>query len=178
MDADSRSLLALGCVFAPLSLVAIGGGPAVIAEMQHQSLAHGWLTQQEFTELFAISRVAPGPGALLAPLIGWKAAGWLGVFVVSLAFFVPSSILVYGAVRVWDRWRGSAWQRAVEAGLAPIMIGLVFASAYAVLRSEDDYAAVWAIAVFVAACRLALPKLHPLVLIGFSATAFPLLNGT
>jgi chromate transporter len=178
MDADSRSLLALVLAFAPLSLVSVGGGPAVIAEMQHQSLAHGWMTQQEFTALFAISRVAPGPGALLAPLIGWKAAGWLGVSVVSLAFFVPSSILVYGAVRVWDRWRGSAWQRAVEAGLAPIMIGLVFASAYAVLRSEANYAAVWAIALFVAACRFALPKLHPLVLIGLSAAAFPLLNGT
>jgi chromate transporter len=178
MDADSRSLLGLVLAFGPLSLVSIGGGPAVIAEMQHQSLAHGWMTQQEFTALFAVSRVAPGPGALLAPLIGWKAAGWLGVSVVSLAFFVPSSILVYGAVRVCDRWRGSAWQRALEAGLAPIMIGLVFASAYAVLRSEADYAAVWAIALFVAACRLALPKLHPLVLIGLSAAAFPLLNGT
>jgi chromate transporter len=118
------------------------------------------------------------PGALLAPLIGCKAAGGLGMLVVSLAFFVPSSILVYGAMRVWDRWRGSAWHWAVETGLAPIMIGLVFASAYAVLRSEANYAAVWAIAVFVAACRLALPKLHPFVLIGLSVTAVPLLNGT
>ena len=73
---DSKTFLALLLVFAPLSLVSIGGGASVLAEMQHQSVVvHGWVTQHEFAELFAISRVAPGPGALLATLIGWQAAG-------------------------------------------------------------------------------------------------------
>jgi chromate transporter len=177
MEAHSRSLFALIFVFAPLSLVSIGGGPAVIAEMQHQSLALGWTTQQEFTGLFAISRVAPGPGALLAPMIGWKVAGWLGALAVSLAFFVPSSLLIYGVARLWNRSRGSTWQRAVEIGLAPIMIGLVLASAYAVLRLEANNMAVWVIALLVATCRLTVPNLHPIVLIGLGAAAFPLLNG-
>jgi chromate transporter len=35
---DSRTLVALVFVFAPLSLVSIGGGPAVFAEMQHQAV--------------------------------------------------------------------------------------------------------------------------------------------
>ena len=177
MDAPSGSLWALISVFAPLSLVSIGGGPAVIAEMQQQSLAHQWMTQGEFTDLFAISRMAPGPGALLAPMIGWKAAGWLGALTVSLAFFLPSSILVYGVARVWDRWRERTWQRAVEGALAPIVIGLVLASAYAILQSAANSMAAWAIGILVATCRLTMPNLHPLALIGFSAVAFPLLNG-
>src|SRR5260370_34100513 len=101
MSEDSRTLAALVISFAPLSLVSIGGGPSVFAEMQHQAVVvHGWMTQREFADLFAISRAAPGPGALLATLIGWQVAGWLGALVVSLAFFLPSSLLLYGAARI------------------------------------------------------------------------------
>jgi chromate transport protein ChrA len=40
---------------------------------------------------------APGPGALLTTLIGWKTAGFTGAVIASLALFVPSSLLSYGA---------------------------------------------------------------------------------
>jgi chromate transporter len=116
-------------VFAPLSLVSFGGGASVFAEMQHQAVVvHGWVSQREFENLFAISRAAPGPGALLTTLIGWEAAGWAGALVVSLAFFLPSSILIYVVAHFWNRWRGSAWHAAVENGFAPIAAGLVLAS--------------------------------------------------
>jgi chromate transporter len=164
-------------IFAPLSVVSIGGGPSVIAEMQHQSVvAHGWVTQREFADLFAISRAAPGPGALLAPMIGWKAAGWPGVFVVSLAFFFPSGIFVYGASRVWDGWRGSPLVKAIELGLGPIAMGLILAGAYSILRSEPQNAAGWATALLIAACRITIPSLHPLLMIAVGAAAFPLFN--
>ena len=59
-------LLALFLVFAPLSLVSIGGGTSIFAEMQRQTVSvHGWLTDAQFTDLFAISRAAPGPGSLI-----------------------------------------------------------------------------------------------------------------
>src|SRR5262249_7564877 len=133
---DSRTLVALLFVFVPLSLVSIGGGPAVFAEMQHQAVTvHGWVTQRQFVDLFAISRAAPGPGALLATLIGWQAAGWLGALVVSLAFFLPSSIVVYVAACFWNRLRGSAWHRAVEDGFVPIAAGVVLPGALAILQS-------------------------------------------
>lgn len=176
MGPDGRTLEALVFVFLPLSLVSIGGGPSVIAGMQHQSLANGWTSQSEFADLFAISRAAPGPGALLAPLIGWQAAGWLGAIVVSLAFFVPSSMLVYGVARVGQRWRGSPWLRAIELGLAPITVGLVLAGGYAILRFESLYGAGWIIALLVAVCRLRFRNLHPLVLIALGAAIFPLFN--
>jgi chromate transporter len=173
MMQDDKTLAALVLVFAPLSLVSIGGGPSVLAEMQHQAVVvHGWMTQREFADLFAISRAAPGPGALLATLIGWKAAGWLGAFVVSLAFFLPSSLVVYGAARFWNRWRGSDWHTAIEVGFAPVAAGLVLAGAFVILQSESSGLLAWATAVAVAACRISRPKLHPLILLGIGAVAF------
>jgi len=63
---DSKTLTALAVAFAPLSIVSIGGGASVFAELQRQAVdVHSWVTQGEFAALFAISRAAPGPGALL-----------------------------------------------------------------------------------------------------------------
>jgi chromate transporter len=69
-----RTLLA---VFAPLSLLTIGGGQSVVADIQRQVVdVHHWMTAREFVDLFAISRMTPGPGSLLATLIGWHVAGF------------------------------------------------------------------------------------------------------
>jgi chromate transporter len=170
---DSKTFLALLLVFAPLSLVSIGGGASVLAEMQHQSVVvHGWVTQHEFAELFAISRVAPGPGALLATLIGWQAAGWLGVLVVSLSYFLPSSVVVYVAAHFWNRWRGSALHAAVEEGFAPISAGLILAGAFAVLDTGGSGLLPWGTALGVAVGRFWRPNLHPLILLGLGTAVF------
>jgi len=170
---DRGALVALTLVFAPLSLVSIGGGPAVLAEMQHQAVVvHNWVTQREFGDLFAISRAAPGPGALLATLIGWQAAGWLGVLVVSFAYFLPSSMLIYVAAHFWNRWRGSSWHAAIEEGFAPIAAGLVLAGAVAVLDSGSTGLLAWGTALGVAVCRLWRPNLHPLILLGLGTAVF------
>ena len=173
MPADDKTLLTLALMFAPLSLVSVGGGPSAIAEMQHQAVVvHQWMSRREFADLFAIARAAPGPGTLLATLIGFSAAGWLGALVVSLAFFLPSSLLVYATVSIFNRWRGSRWHAAVEAGLAPIAVGLVLAGALVVLAAGGAGALGWAIALAVAVCRLWRPNIHPLVLIGLGAAVF------
>ena len=173
--ADEKSLLTLALVFAPLSLVSIGGGAAAIAEMQHQAVVvHHWMTQREFADLFAIARAAPGPGTLLATLIGFSVAGWVGALIVSLAFFLPSACLAFAAATVFNRWRGSAWHRAIEAGLAPIAVGLALAGAVAILNIGRSGLAAWGVAFAVAAGRLWRPNLHPLILIGVGATIFAL----
>jgi chromate transporter len=170
---DSKTLAALAVVFAPLSLVSIGGGASVFAEMQHQAVdVHSWVTPREFEALFAISRAAPGPGALLTTLIGWQAAGWSGALLVSLAFFLPSSVLIYLAAYFWNRRRGSAWHAAVENGFVPIAAGLVLASGVAIMQSAGNDPIAWATAGGVAAGRLWRPNIHPLIWFGVGVILF------
>lgn len=131
-------LVALLVVFAPLSLSSFGGGQAIIAAVNHQTVAvHHWLTHQQFTDLFALSRAAPGPSTLIAALIGWQVAGIWGALVATLAIFVPSSILFVGVTRLWIRYQGSRWTTAVTHGLAPVTVGLIFAGALAVVQSAQ-----------------------------------------
>ena len=133
MDSKLFSLLV---VFAPLSLMSFGGGQAVIADIQYQTvMAHGWLTNQEFTDLFAISRASPGPSTLIVALIGWQVYGFTGAVTAVLAIYIPSSIVVYGAASWWHRNQKSPWRMAIERGLGPIAVGLVFAGVLAVFRA-------------------------------------------
>jgi chromate transporter len=74
---DDNILLRLLVVFAPLSLLSLGGGQAIVAEIHAQSVEiNHWVTNQQFANLYAISRAAPGPSTLIAALIGWRAGGF------------------------------------------------------------------------------------------------------
>lgn len=132
---DSR-LLGLFLVFAPLSLMSFGGGQAIIADMQHQTVdIQHWMSGRDFVDIFAISRAAPGPSTLIAALIGWHVGGLLGAAIAAIAIYLPSSLIVYAAVRWWHASADSAWRGILQRGLAPIAVGLVFAGALAVLEA-------------------------------------------
>src|SRR5882724_12005855 len=153
-------------VFAPLSLLSIGGGQSVIADMNKQVVDfHHWASQAEFVDLFAISRAAPGPGSLLVTLIGWRVAGFWGAVVASLALFLPAASLAFFVARIWNRHQGRAWHRACERGLAPVATGLLLASAFTILRSSSGNWSLWAIALVAAAVFILRPSLNPLVVL-------------
>jgi len=175
MPDDFRTLLALVLVFVPLSLLSIGGGASLLADMEHQSVAvHGWTTPREFADLFALSRAAPGPGTMLSALIGWKAAAWGGAVTATAALYLPSSLLVYSAARLWGRWRGSVWHTAVERGLAPVAAGLILSGGIAVLRVSPGGWAIWAGTIITTVLLLRWPRLHPLALFAAGGALFGL----
>src|SRR2546423_15169509 len=104
MRGSGDTLIALGLVFAPLSLLSFGGGNAVIADIAQQAIqVQGWTSEREFADLFALSRAAPGPGSNVAALIGWRAAGIGGAAVAAIAFLWPSAALGLASARVWGR---------------------------------------------------------------------------
>jgi len=175
-DLPSGSLLTLFAVFAPLSLLSFGGSNAVIADIAHRSIALHWTSAREFADLFALSRAAPGPGSMLCALIGWKVGGIVGALVATVAFYLPSSLLLFAAAKVCGRWRGSAWHQAVEQGMAPIAAGLFLSGGVAVLRASPAGLAVWIAAGATTAALLYWPKLHPAALLVAGGAAFGLID--
>ena len=172
---DSR-LLGLVLVFAPLSLFSFGGGQAIIADMQHQVVdVQHWMTDREFVDLFALSRAAPGPSTLIAALIGWHLAGFAGAFIGTLAMYAPSSIVMYTAVRWWHARADSPWRGALQRGLAPIAMGLVFAGAVTVMGAAHGSPLQLVTAVLVAGCLL-YTKIGPYPLMAVAAIGFGALH--
>jgi chromate transporter len=155
-------LVALVVVFIPLSLLSIGGGPSILAGIQNAVVVRRWMSERDFLDLFAIARAAPGPGVLLATLVGWKVAGIPGAIVASLALFVPSSLLYYWVARYWHTHRGKLWHSALEDGLRPVAAALILAGALVILRASGWDYALWAITAASTAILLCWPKLNPL----------------
>ena len=140
------TLRALATTFTTLSLVSIGGANATLPEIHRQVVAGlGWMDDQTFAHLFAISQIAPGPNILVVSLIGWHVAGLAGLAVATVAILLPSSILAFVAGRVVARWDESVWVRIVKAGLVPIAIGLILASGVVAARANDRTIVTYAI---------------------------------
>ncbi len=128
-------LLNLAWVFMLLAILAVGGGTAVLPEMQHMTVDQfHWITNSQFRDVYSLGQVAPGPNMLMVLLIGHKMAGAMGALVVGLAFFLPDCILTLVANRLWVRFEGSPWRTAVQHGMAPLAIGLMLAGTFAIAR--------------------------------------------
>lgn len=140
------SPLALFVAFAPLSLMAFGGGLSIIGDIQRIAVTHGWLSPQTVMEILAISRVAPGPSTLMVTLMGWHIGGLAASLAASVAIFAPSSLLMYAAARLWHRNKSVFWQKAIARGLAPIAAALFFGAIVRLLNHASDAAVAWLIA--------------------------------
>lgn len=164
-------LLALAAVFAPLSLLAFGGGASIFAEMQRQAVSvHGWMTDAQFGALFALSRAAPGPGTLVAALVGWHVAGVFGALAAALALYVPSSALLYAVGLWWRRARHSPVRRIVERGLEPVAVGLIFAGSWRVMQGAQAGWAEYAVAL--GALLLSLRRVSPYAVLGLAGLIY------
>jgi chromate transporter len=128
----------LGLHFAILSLMAVGGVNATMPEIHSQVVeATGWMTSREFAELYAVAQAAPGPNMMVATVIGWRVAGGWGALVATLAMCTPSSIGVYFAQGWWRRVENKPWRAWVQAGVAPVVIGLVGSTGYLLAKGAD-----------------------------------------
>ena len=127
----------IAAMFGVLSLLAFGGGAAVLPDMLRQAVeVHHWVTSREFLDMFAVSRAIP-PGSMIVVLIGQKAAGVAGGVVALLAMFGPSSLLAFALAKLWHRAGRAVWRETLERALAPVSIGVTIASGIALARSTE-----------------------------------------
>ena len=129
-------LIHLAWTFALLSILAVGGGTAVLPEMQ-TILAHQFgIDHTQFVHIYSIGQLAPGPNMLMVLVIGYQIAGLIGAGVVLLSFFLPSSLMCFYMGRLWNHFGESPWRRSIQNALEPISIGLMSSGVYAVAKAS------------------------------------------
>ena len=130
-----------------LSLLAVGGAITLAPDLHRWLVSEqGWLTEAQFNQSMALAQAAPGPNVLFVAMTGWTvglhAAGpgasvwWatllagFGALICLLGVMVPSSILTLLATRWCQRHREHLGVQAFRQGLAPIVVGLLLATAW------------------------------------------------
>jgi chromate transporter len=128
--------LALFSHFLLLSLLSIGGAITVVPDMHRVMVEQmGLLTDAQFNASIAIAQASPGPNVLFVAVMGYQAAGLSGAAVMLVGIMLPSTTLAFAVAR-WGHARRD-WHavQAFKAGMAPIVIALMFATGW-ILSAE------------------------------------------
>ncbi|MBO5961191.1 MAG: chromate transporter [Paludibacteraceae bacterium] len=152
--------------FFKIGLFGFGGGYAILSLIQHEIEHYGWMTQQEFTDIIAISQMTPGPiGINSATYVGYTASGSvLGAMVATFAIVLPSFMIMLVLCRLYLRLKGNAYIEGAFVGLRPVVVGLI-ASAALLLMNTDNFIDYKSYILFALALIGMFFKVHPILLI-------------
>lgn len=165
MNFNHSPIWTLISTFGLMSLFAVGGANAAIPEMHRIAVdVQHWLTDKQFTDVFAISQLSPGPNVLIVTLIGYSVAGIAGALVATLAMCVPTAVLAFYASHLLKRSSHSRWPAIIQAALVPLSIGLMGASGLILALSSDRSWIAGLVTAAVAALAFA-TRLNPLWLL-------------
>ena len=134
-----------------IGIFGFGGGYAMLSLVEKMVVEPGWITEQMFTDIVAISQMTPGPiGINSATYIGYTAPahvdpalgaiywGILGSCLATLAVVLPSFFLVLYSSHFIRRHSESGVIKGIFAGLRPVVIGLI-ASAAILLMNKPNF---------------------------------------
>ena len=136
----SREVAMFDSFYRSGSLV-FGGGHVMLPLLRAEVVPRGWLSDDQFLAGYGAAQALPGPlftfasylGAAMHPGPGSWAYGLLGLS----AIFLPSWLLIGGALPFWHHLRAQPWARAVLAGANAAVVGVLLAALYQPVITES-----------------------------------------
>jgi len=123
-----------------LRLGALGfGGPVALVGYMHRDLVEGrgWIVEADYKEGLALAQMAPGPlAAQLAIYLGYVHYRLAGATLVSVAFVLPSFLMVVALGWAYVEYGGLQWMQAVFYGVGAAVIGIIAISAQKLTRKS------------------------------------------
>lgn len=129
----TQTLSMISAFYRAGSLV-FGGGHVVLPLLQAAVVPSGWVTNETFLAGYGAAQAVPGPLFTFAAFLGASMTptpnGWLGAAVCLIAIFVPSFLLVIGALPFWEQLRRSRRTQAALMSVNAAVVGLLLAALY------------------------------------------------
>ena len=111
-----------------------GGGHVVLPLLQASVVPPGWVTNDAFLAGYGAAQAVPGPlftfAAYLGAVMGPAPNGLLGAVLSLVAVFLPSFLLVIGALPFWEDLRRRPAAQAALRGVNAAVVGLLLAAFY------------------------------------------------
>ena len=131
--APSHALEVFDSFFRVGSLV-FGGGHVVLPLLQTEVVGPGWVTNEQFVAGYGATQAVPGPlftfSAYLGAVMVTEPNGWVGAFLTLAAIFLPSFLLVVGALPFWDLLRAAPVCQSALTGINAAVVGLLLTALY------------------------------------------------
>jgi len=120
-------LWALTAYFLRLGATGFGGPIALAGFMQRDLVEQRhWITPDEYRDGLALAQLAPGPlAAQLAMYLGYVRGGFVGATLVSIAFVLPSFLMVWALSAAYVHYGGLPWMQSLFYGVGAAVIGII-----------------------------------------------------
>ena len=121
-----------------ISTQSIGGGPSVLLLIRRQMVErHGWLTQRQLLEDYAISKMSLGINLIaLAGLIGWRVDRLRGTVLSVIGLVVPAAVITLIMTIAYVGVRDDPLVRAAISGAGPAAAGMTLAVGWSFARQS------------------------------------------
>lgn len=145
---SAQSIKLIDAFYRAGSLV-FGGGHVVLPLLQEAVVPTGWVGAEAFLAGYGAAQAVPGPlftfAAYLGAVMKPEPNGVVGAVLCLVAIFLPSFLLVVGALPFWEGLRRRSSAQAVLAGVNAAVVGLLLAALYnpvwtAGITSSGDFA--------------------------------------
>ena len=128
--------------FFKIGLFGFGGGLAILSLIQMEVEQYGWMSQQEFVDIVAVSQVTPGPiGINCATYVGYTTAGFWGSVLATFAIVLPSLIIMLSICKAYfwlnRRFQGDPYFEQTLRMLRFTVIGLIASAALMLIKPTN-----------------------------------------
>jgi chromate transporter len=152
-----------------------GGGHVVLPLLHTTVVDPGWVSNDQFLAGYGAAQAVPGPlfsfAAYLGTVSGPSPNGLPGATIALVAIFLPSFLLIFGALPFWDRLRGSTGVRRALTGTNAAVVGILLAALYTPVWTSAITAPVDVAVAALALAMLLTGRIPPLVVVAFCAAA-------
>ncbi|MBQ7434908.1 MAG: chromate transporter [Oscillospiraceae bacterium] len=123
-----KQLWKLFLAFARVGVMTFGGGYAMIPILEREIVdRHGWATEEELMDYYAVGQCTPGVIAVnTATFIGYKVAGTVGGIVATLGVIFPSVVIITVIAGILTNFADVPAVKSAFAGIRVCVCVLIF----------------------------------------------------
>jgi chromate transporter len=123
-----KQLWKLFLAFARVGVMTFGGGYAMIPILEREIVdRHGWATEEELMDYYAVGQCTPGVIAVnTATFIGYKVAGTVGGVVATLGVIFPSLVIITLIAGILTNFADVPAVKSAFAGIRVCVCVLIF----------------------------------------------------
>ena len=111
--------------FVRIGAFTIGGGYAMLPLIQREVVDRGWMSKEEFIDLFAVAQSLPGVFAVnISIFVGYKLKKLTGSVICALGTILPSFLIILAIALFFTQFRENEWVEKAFKGLRPAVVAL------------------------------------------------------
>ena len=122
--------------FMKIGMFTIGGGYAMLPLIQREVVDRGWMSKEEFIDIFSVAQSLPGIFAVnISIFVGYRLKKKLGGLVCALGTIMPSFVIILLIALCFTQVKDNVWVEKAFRGLRPAVVALIAVPCLTTARS-------------------------------------------